>query len=181
MIECVQNHSPEISMIIDEIGRTTVVEAARPCKNRGVRLLASAHGDLRKLIKNPNLRGLVLGVQSVLLGDAQAERQAKSSGGSFQKVKAERAGPPTFDIIVELKRGANHEWRIVLNTAEAVDSILQGEHFKVQRRVHEPVSGSIEYNLNEGKQFVFSPHCNFPWSVDVLMYSFLVVLLRERK
>jgi stage III sporulation protein SpoIIIAA len=35
MIECVQNHTPEV-MVIDEIGRPTEVEAARTCKNRGV-------------------------------------------------------------------------------------------------------------------------------------------------
>ena len=122
MIGCVQNHTPEI-MIIDEIGRPTKVEAARTCKSQGVRLVASAHGDLRKLIKNPKISGFVGGVESVLLGDAQAELQGKNSCGSFQEVKAERAGPPTFDIIVELRRGANHEWRIVLNTAEAVDGI----------------------------------------------------------
>jgi hypothetical protein len=106
---------------------------------------------LRKLIKNPKISGLVGGVQSVLLlGDAQAELQAKSSGGSFQRVKAERAGPPTFDIIVEIRRGANHEWRLVWNTAEAVDSILQGVKFKVQRRVRDPVSGSIQIQLEQG-------------------------------
>ena len=42
MIECVQNHTPE-AMVIDEIGRPTEVEAARTCKQRGVRLIASAH------------------------------------------------------------------------------------------------------------------------------------------
>ena len=52
MVECVQNHTPGV-MVIDEIGRPTEVEAARTCKQRGVRMIASAHGDLRKLIKNP--------------------------------------------------------------------------------------------------------------------------------
>lgn len=60
----------------------TEVEVARTCKNRGVRLVASAHCDLRKLIKNPII-SLFGGVQSILLGDAQAELQAKNSGRSF--------------------------------------------------------------------------------------------------
>ena len=146
MIECVQNHTPEI-MVIDEIGRPAEVEAAQTCKNRGVRLIASAHGDLRKLIKNPKLSKLIGGVQSVTLGDAQARTEAKARNGSIRKVKAERAGPPTFDIIVELKRGAHHEWRVVLDTAAAVDNILRGGPYEVQRRTRDPVTGNIHVDL----------------------------------
>jgi hypothetical protein len=135
-------------MIIDEIGRPTEVDAARTCKNRGVRLIASAHGDLRKLIKNPELRGLVGGVETVTLGDAQARAEAKKNhGGKFQKTKAERAGPPTFDILVELKRGAHHEWRIVLDSGDAVDRVLRGEDYKVQRRTRNPETGEIFLDL----------------------------------
>jgi stage III sporulation protein SpoIIIAA len=146
MIECIQNHTPEV-MIIDEIGRSTEVDAAQTCKNRGVRLVASAHGDLRKLLKNPKLRGLVGGVQTILLGDAMAARQAKNSGGDFQKVKAERAGQPTFDMIVELSRGLHHEWKVVMNTAEAVDNILQGKQYVFQKRVRDPVTGAIRMEI----------------------------------
>ena len=111
MIEGVQNHTPEV-MVIDEIGRPPEVEAARTCKTRGVRMIASAHGDLRKLLKNKQLRGLVGGVESVTLGDAAAKEDAKRRGappGAVDKVKATRAGPPVFDVIVELRRGARAE------------------------------------------------------------------------
>jgi stage III sporulation protein SpoIIIAA len=121
MVECVQNHTPEI-MVIDEIGRPAEVEAARTCKQRGVRMIASAHGDLRKLVKNKQLRSLVGGVESVTLGDAAAKAEAKKVGfGGMQKVKAQRSGPPTFDIIVELRRGEQHEWRIIMGAGQAVD------------------------------------------------------------
>ena len=146
MVECVQNHTPEV-MVIDEIGRSTEVEAARTCKQRGVRLIASAHGDLRKLIKNPKLRGLVGGVETVTLGDAQAKQEAKKSGGGLQKLKAQRAGPPTFDIIVELRRGAQHEWRIILDVGEAVDNVLEGQHYKAQRRTRNPETGALTVAL----------------------------------
>jgi len=147
MIECVQNHTPE-AMVIDEIGRPTEVEAARTCKQRGVRLIASAHGDLRKLVKNPNLRGLIGGVQTVTLGDAQAKAESKNAGSSgIQKLKAQRAGAPVFDVIVELRRGAHHEWRIVLDTAGAVDKILDGQHYFAQRRTREPTSGRLTLEL----------------------------------
>jgi hypothetical protein len=59
--------------------------------------------------------------------------------GSYQKVKAERAGPPTFDIIVEFRPKAGCQSQMV-----HVDSILQGVSFKVQRRVRDPASGSIQ-------------------------------------
>ena len=150
MIECVQNHTPEV-MIIDEIGRPTKVEAARTCKQRGVRLIASAHGDLRKMIRNPKLRGLVGGVETVTLGDvqakAEAKKQNKSATGGLQKLKAQRAGPPTFDIIVELQRGAPHEWRIILDVGEAVDRVLEGELHKSQKRTRIPETGELSLEL----------------------------------
>jgi len=148
MIECVQNHTPEI-MVIDEIGRNTEVEAARTCKNRGVRLIASAHGDLRKVIKNPQIRGLIGGVESVTLGDAQAKLEAKRKtiNGNVSKVKAERAGAPIFDVIVELQRGQHHIWRVVRNTTDAVDRILDGQQYLAERRIRDPASGTIQFEF----------------------------------
>ena len=43
----------------------SAVEAARTCKQCGVRMVASAHGCLRKLAKNTELKGL-LGHRGVL-------------------------------------------------------------------------------------------------------------------
>jgi stage III sporulation protein SpoIIIAA len=144
MIECVQNHTPSV-MVIDEIGRPTEVEAARTCKNRGVRLIASAHCDLRKLIKNPKLRGLIGGVESVTLGDMQAKLEAKRHNApGVSKTKTERAGPPTFDIIVELSRGEHHSWRVVRDTAQAVDCILDGQPYRAERRSRNPKTGAIQ-------------------------------------
>jgi len=134
-------------MVIDEIGRNTEVEAARTCKNRGVRLIASAHGDLRKLIKNPKLRGLIGGVESVTLGDIAAKEEANrrnNTSGLLSKTKAERAGPPTFDMIIELKRGEHDVWRIVTNTADAVDRILDGQQYLAQRRTRDSATGLIQ-------------------------------------
>ena len=77
MVECVQNHTPTI-MVIDEIGRPKEVSAARTVKQRGVRIIASAHGDLRKLVKNKELKGLIGGVDQVTMGDAMAKDEASS-------------------------------------------------------------------------------------------------------
>ena len=142
MIQCVQNHTPEV-MVIDEIGRPSEVEAARTCKQRGVRMVASAHGDLRKLIKNRQLRGLVGGVETVTLGDKQAKEE-----GTGSKLKAERAGEPTFDAIVELERGKLHCWRVVKDVAGAVDAILEGGKYPVQLRTRDPETGNIHLKLD---------------------------------
>mmetsp|Transcript_40150 Transcript_40150/g.60809 ORF Transcript_40150/g.60809 Transcript_40150/m.60809 type:complete len:452 (+) Transcript_40150:1110-2465(+) len=153
MVECVQNHTPHI-MVIDEIGRPREVEAARTVKQRGVRIIASAHGDLRKLLKNKELRGLVGGVESVTLGDAAAKEEAmrKSNGkanGSFSKTKAQRMGEPTFDVIVEVRRGEKHEWRITRDAKVAVDAILDGQKYKAELRSRDSRLPIVMYDLVE--------------------------------
>ncbi len=144
MIECVQNHTPSV-MVIDEIGRTAEVKAAATSKNRGVRMIASAHGDLRSLMKNKDLVGLLGGLQSVTLGDDAAKEEAARKGQkcNIQKQKTERGGAPVFDIIIELRKGKPHEWNIVLDTARACDDILDGGKYKVQRRLRDANSGGI--------------------------------------
>jgi len=143
MIECVQNHTPSI-MVIDEIGRNQEVEAAQTSKNRGVRMIASAHGDMRSLLKNKDIRGLVGGLETVTLGDEEAKALQKKRGlKELQKQVTVRAGPPVFDIIVELQRGKLHEWNIILNSAKAVDDILLGEKYIVQKRVRCANTGRI--------------------------------------
>jgi stage III sporulation protein SpoIIIAA len=60
-------------MIIDEISRRREVEAASTVKERGVAIIGSAHGDLESLLRNQELKGLLGGTASVLLGDAMAK------------------------------------------------------------------------------------------------------------
>ena len=50
LIEAVQNHTPDV-IICDEIGREEEVLSARTVKERGVRCIGSAHGNLRSLGK----------------------------------------------------------------------------------------------------------------------------------
>ena len=135
MVECVQNHTPSV-IVIDEIGRAAEVQAALTCKERGVRIMASAHGSLPGLVRNTELCELVGGVDIVTIGDKSAQKQAQR-GGSGSKLKAQRKGPPVFDAIVELKRGHLHEWKVVLQTKAAVDDILaQGKYSAQMRRRH---------------------------------------------
>lgn len=50
---------------------------------RGVRVVASAHGDLQSLLKNPELNSLVGGTTTVTLGDAMAQ---STNGGNKVRV-----------------------------------------------------------------------------------------------
>lgn len=60
---------PEIVMV-DEIGTEAEALACRTIAERGVQLVATAHGQLlENLIKNPTLSDLVGGIQSVTLGN----------------------------------------------------------------------------------------------------------------
>jgi stage III sporulation protein SpoIIIAA len=158
MIECVQNHTPDI-MIIDEIGRPKEVKAAKTCKERGVRLIASAHGDFRKLLKNSELNGLLGGVEVVTLGDESAK---KLNHGN--KLSAVRAGAPTFDIVVQVEKGQFHLFKVIKDTGHAVDKILAGEKGKAELRerklefIHRPFptqeeEGEEEDNDEEEEEF----------------------------
>ena len=96
MIEAVENHMPEV-VVIDEIGTEQEAGAARTIAERGVQLIATAHGNtLENLMLNPTLSDLVGGVQTVTLGDDEARRRGT------QKSVLERKAPPTFQTLVEI-------------------------------------------------------------------------------
>ena len=118
MIEAVENHMPEV-IIIDEMGTELEALAARTIAERGVQLIATAHGNtLENLVLNPTLSDLVGGVQSVTLGDDEARRRGT------QKAILERKAPPTFDVVVEIQtweRVAVHD-----NVSRVVDTYLRG-------------------------------------------------------
>ena len=118
MIEAVENHMPE-TIVIDEMGTEQEASAARTIAERGVQLIATAHGNtLDNLIMNPTLSDLVGGIQTVTLGDQEARYRGT------QKSVLERKGPPTFDAVAEIQgwdRLAVHD-----NVAQVVDQWLRG-------------------------------------------------------
>jgi len=147
MIEAVQNHTPDV-IVVDEIGREPEVDAARTVRNRGVRLMGSAHGNLPGLVKNRMLNGLVGGVQTVTVGDAEA-RKAHRAGGEFSKVRSQRCSQPVFDLIVELQPGCFNKWRVVTDVARAVDCVLAGHPYPCQLRERDPCTGCISLTLSK--------------------------------
>jgi nucleoside-triphosphatase THEP1 len=118
MIEAVQNHTPEV-IIVDEIGTEEEALASRTIAERGVALVATAHGhNLENLIKNPTLSDLVGGIETVTLGDEEAKRRGT------QKTVLERAKKPTFDIAVEIRD--HRSFAVYQDVADAIDQMLRG-------------------------------------------------------
>ena len=146
MIEAVENHTPEV-IVVDEIGTEAEAQAARTIAERGVMLIATAHGNcLESLIKNPTLSDLVGGIQSVTLGDDEAKRRAS------QKTVLEREKQPTFDIVIEIQD--RNTLAVYKNTSEAVDYILRGwpirpEIRKVDSKVSEPPVQELKQELSK--------------------------------
>ncbi len=126
MIEAVENHMPEV-IVIDEIGTELEAQAARTIAERGVMLVATAHGnELANLIRNPTLSDLVGGIQSVTLGDEEARRRRT------QKTVLERAAEPTFPLAVEMH--SRHRWLVHRDVAGTVDLLLRGQTSRPQIR-----------------------------------------------
>jgi stage III sporulation protein SpoIIIAA len=118
MIEAVENHTPQV-IVVDEIGTEEEALASRTIAERGVMLIATAHGNtLQNLIKNPTLSDLIGGVSSVTLGDDEARRRAT------QKTILEREKKPTFDIVIEILD--RDTLAVYPDAAMAVDYILRG-------------------------------------------------------
>jgi stage III sporulation protein SpoIIIAA len=126
MIEAVENHMPEV-IIIDEIGTELEALAARTIAERGVQLVATAHGNtLDNLIMNPTLADLIGGIQTVTLGDEEAKRRRT------QKSILERKAPPTFDIVIEIQHISRV--KVHLDVGTVVDALLRGEELKAELR-----------------------------------------------
>lgn len=155
MIEAVENHMPQV-IIIDEMGTEQEAAAARTIAERGVQLIATAHGNtLDNLIMNPTLSDLVGGVQTVTLGDQEARYRGT------QKSVLERKGPPTFDVVVEIlswERLAIHD-----NVAQVVDQWLRGFPITPDERWLDE-NGSVHRSREQARGKDNSPT---PWALAV--------------
>ncbi|KAH0707141.1 hypothetical protein KY289_012217 [Solanum tuberosum] len=148
LIEAVENHMPQV-IVIDEIGTKLEAMAASTIAQRGIQLVATAHGvTIENLVMNPALEMLVGGVQSVTLGDEEASRRG------VQKSVLERKGPSSFSCGVEIISKA--ELRVHPDLEATVDAILAGHYPKYEIRKINPgsqngimESSSIQAPLDE--------------------------------
>ncbi|XP_024516827.1 uncharacterized protein ycf45 [Selaginella moellendorffii] len=128
MVEAVENHMPQV-VIVDEIGTEAEALACRTIAERGVMLVATAHGQtLENIIKNPTLSDLVGGIQTVTLGDDEARARGT------QKTVLERKAPPTFSILIEMRERSH--W-IAHQSDKSVDNLLQGKQPVVEMRTRD--------------------------------------------
>ncbi len=155
MIEAVENHMPQV-IIIDEMGTEEEAAAARTIAERGVQLIATAHGNtLDNLILNPTLSDLVGGVQAVTLGDQEARYRGT------QKTVLERKAPPTFDVVVEIQ-----SWEQVAvhdGVANVVDQWLRGFPIVPEIRALEE-SGAVNRQQGAPRPNTAPPA---PWTQDL--------------
>ncbi|KAM1655578.1 hypothetical protein ACFX1Q_008437 [Malus domestica] len=144
LIEAVENHMPQV-IVIDEIGTKLEALAASTIAQRGIQLVATAHGvTIENLIMNPSLEMLVGGIQSVTLGDEEASRRG------VQKTVQERKGPATFSCAVEII--SNDELRVHCSLETTVDAILSGRFPKFEvRKMH-----SWGPETTERENFIYS-------------------------
>ena len=118
MVEAVENHMPEV-IVIDEIGTELEALAARTIAERGVQLVATAHGNtLANLMLNPTLADLIGGIQTVTLSDEEARRRGT------RKSVLERKAPPTFNALVEIQSFTRVA--VQSDVGATVDALLHG-------------------------------------------------------
>lgn len=168
MIEAVENHTPEV-IVVDEIGTEEEAQAARTIAERGVMLIATAHGNtLENLIKNPTLSDLIGSVQSVTLGDDEAKRRGS------QKTVLEREKQPTFDIVIEIID--RDTLAIYKDTSEAVDYILRGWPIKPEiRKVGQTYEAKVQQSAEQKAPAPTPVHIEpsvLPNPTDSLKFSF---------
>lgn len=111
MYEALRNYKPHV-LLVDELRS---VQAATFCKNSGVRLIASAKGDLNQIVRNNNLRGLVLNERE-LTGDAKL------------------CSKPVFDCVVELSND-HTTFQVMMDPSEAAKEVLWGAIYSVETRI----------------------------------------------
>ena len=135
MVEAVENHMPEV-IVIDEIGTELEALAARTIAERGVQLVATAHGNtLANLMLNPTLADLIGGIQTVTLSDEEARRRGT------RKSVLERKAPPTFNALVEIQ--AFDRVAVQGDVGSTVDALLHGETIEPEiREIDDELAGA---------------------------------------
>lgn len=132
MAEVIQNHSPEY-LIVDELVSSEEAQAAWSISQRGVRLVATCHGEtLDGLLQNQALKLLVGGTAQAFLSNEERRLRRKD-----KKTVLERPYSSPFRYVVELNdRNAAF---IYMNVNKAVDLILDDQKPKTRADVGDNV------------------------------------------
>ena len=121
LLEAVQNHTPGV-IVVDEIRDAREANSVATIAQRGVCVIATAHGNsLSDVVRNKALSDLVGGVTNVILSASEVPRQ--SSDG--RKATRQRSGTSPFATIVEVV--GKDEIRVVSDVNGAIDTLLNGD------------------------------------------------------
>ena len=137
-LKCLRSTS---SIVIDKCFRhSSDLEVAKSCAEQGIQLVTSATcANLRSAIECRKLRQ-VFGVNGF---NGPLYMTADSTGGStVDPICVQRVSTPLFDCVLEATGNFN-EWRLVSDTASAIDQILNGKDYVTQIRTRNPEIGSI--------------------------------------
>lgn len=127
MIEAVENHAPQV-VVIDEIGNRDEAASCVTIAQRGVQLVATAHGRcLNDVLTNPALMDLLGGVREATVSDDTMRRKGLTS-----KTVLGRSSKPCFTIVIEIL-GHNH-FAIHRDIAATVDCLLAGGTMQPETR-----------------------------------------------
>ena len=127
MIEAVENHNPHV-VIIDEISTREEAMAAQTISQRGVQIIATAHGNcVEDILNNKGIHDVIGGVEELTISDDTMLRR-----GLTKKTIKERQNVPPFDCVIEIKQF--DEVNIYYDTEEVVDAILDGRVIRPETR-----------------------------------------------
>ncbi|MFA5878715.1 MAG: R3H domain-containing nucleic acid-binding protein [Candidatus Margulisiibacteriota bacterium] len=164
MIEAVENHMPQV-IIVDEIGTAEETFAARTIAERGVQLVATAHGHtIENLIKNPTLSDLIGGIQTVILGDEEAKFRGTT------KSVLERKSLPTFDCIIEIRK--RDTFAIYQDTKEVVDKFLRREPIYPETRERQSNSHALIKSILDTNIVQIEGNSTFVKDKKIKIFSF---------
>ncbi|KAJ3173991.1 Uncharacterized protein HDU87_007205 [Geranomyces variabilis] len=113
-----RNHSPT-TIIADEVATSEEARAIWAAREADVRIIATTHGSLAKVLDNRRLKDLVGDIASSTQGDDSA----RDARGGFNKVRKDRQQKPAFDAIIEVI--SKTEWRVHHDMEKAIDNSLQ--------------------------------------------------------
>lgn len=148
--ECVENQTPDI-IICDEISTSEEVEAARTIAQRGVRLIASVHGNtLPELVNDSERRNLVGGQTSVTLTDRAADARMDK-----RKTVALRLREPSFTTALELHE--REVWVYHPDVATAIDNYYNAEPVEAHVLVPGKILACVA--LSEHDKFSYCLDC----------------------
>ena len=124
------------SIVVDKSFRhASDLEVAQVCAKQGVQLVTSAAcANLRSSIECHKMRQ-VFGVTG--FGKPLSITEDSTAGSTADPIIARRVSAPLFDCVLEATGNLN-EWRLVPDTASAIDQILKGEEYVTQIRTRDP-------------------------------------------